>query len=413
MSRLVQEFSANCFSDAEKIQHVARITADSAAAGDEIAVVVSPIASVSQFYDIAHDCAANPNPREMNMLLSGAEQIAGALLAIALQNMGCPARSIAGSEIMPPGHNPIHFANLRELNPTSIEHCFSRGEVPVISATAGSRTHMPAKDPLAGADLTAVALAYTLGAESCHCYIENGGVYTADPAIVPEARKISTLSYEEMLEFVSSGSNAASLKSLELALDTHVPLRLRSIETPGDMGTLVTHQLMASRCSISGIAIDDNQIAISISSDRQDEARHFDGVASFFRRLQELGIQTEMVMILNQEEEACHELRFTVPAHSLRKVVSIIQSNNDLLGEHNLHVEEGLTSIALVGHGLSERNDIIANVFETINSAQIPVRMVTASNLKVGMLVASEFARQTVQLIHRRLNLGFDMVLSG
>jgi aspartate kinase len=406
MGRLVQKFGGSTVADVSSIRRAAEIAVREASSGNEVVTVVSGMGRASdRLKSLAGEISLQPNAREMDMLLSTCEQVSGALLSMAIQELGWQARSFTGSQAGIVTEHQHGMAAIRDVYPEAIEACLGRGEIAVVAGFQGitESAEITTLGP-GGADTSAVALTAALAAERCDVYTDVRGVYTADPQIVKNARCLPALSYEEMLELTSSGSDLLSSSSLELAIDTHIPIRVRAGHRPDDLGTLITHRLMAPDYTICAVALDKNHAGLTLKS-VEAAAASLEGVSSLFTRLQELNISTDMMMLLAREDEPSQELALTVDRRSLAKVRSIIQSLASSLGNPKVTVDTSSARISVIGRHLTSRADVVAGVFETLGKANIPVQLVSTSDMRVTVLLPDQYANEAVKLIHNRFRL--------
>lgn len=413
MGRLVQKFGGATVADIGRIRKAAEIAVKEASEGHEVVAVVSAMGRSGEHLKLlANELNATPNARELDMLLSTGEQVSGALLSMAIQSLGWQARSFTGSQAGIVTEHKHGMAGIRDVHPEAIEACLARGEIAVVAGFQGitDSAEITTLGP-GGSDTTAVALTAALAAERCDVYTDVRGVFTADPHIVSNARCLPALSYEEMLELTTSGTDLLSSSSLELAIDTHIPIRVRASHRPQDLGTLITHRLMAPDYTICAVAVDRNHASLTLKS-TSNNATTLDGVSSLFTRLQELNISTDMMMLLAREDEPSQELALTVDRRALAKVRSIIDSLSESLGRPKVVVDTTSARISVIGRHLTSRADIVAGVFETLHSASIPVQLVATSAMRVTVLLPDHHASQAVKLIHNRFKL-FDSTFAA
>jgi aspartate kinase len=408
MGRLVQKFGGTSVADVKRIRKAAEIAVKNASEGNEVAIVVSAMGhTTDRLISMAEEISDNPDAREMDMLLSTGEQVSIALMSMAIQSLGWQARSFTGQQAGILTGSSHGTANIREIRPERIESSLQRGEIAVVAGFQGiSDGNDITTLGRGGSDTTAVALAGAIAAERCDIYTDVNGVYTCDPRIVPEARKLEAISYEEMLELAATGAQVMASRSIELAMDSHVPIRVRSTFEPEDTGTLITHRLSAPEYTVCGLSLDLNQASINLKCPSQDnDAKRVEGVSSLFTRLQELNIVTDMVMLLAHEDEDCQEFAFTVEKRAVPRVLSIIESLGKTLGSPHIHCDTDIARISVVGRRLTSKPEVVAKVFDELSTAAIPVLMVTSADLRVSIVVPSAYAKEAVQLIHKRFNL--------
>jgi aspartate kinase len=409
MGRLVQKFGGSSVADVELIRKAAEIAVKTASEGHEVATVVSAMGKTTdQLISLAEQISERPNSRELDMLVSTGEQVSIALMTMAIQELGWQARSYTGAQAGIVTECQHGLARIKEVRPERIAASLARGEIAVIAGFQGiTDNHEITTLGRGGSDTTAVALAAALGAERCDIFTDVNGIYTADPKLLANARRLPAVSYEEMLELASTGARVINARSIELAMDTHLPVRVRSTFQPDDLGTLITHRMVAPDYTIAGISLDLSQASISLKTPAlsMHEAKQLEGVASLFTRLNELSIQTDMVMLLSREDEPSQELAFTMDRRSLARVTSIIESLSESLGEPKMGVDTDIARISLVSHRLTSRPEIVAGVFDVLNNASIPVKMVATGDIRVSVLLSVEHAYNAVKLIHNRFNL--------
>jgi aspartate kinase len=228
--------------------------------------------------------------------------------------LGHEAKSFTGAQAGIITESRHGVAKIQEMRTERLESSLARGEIAVVAGFQGVTENEELTTlGRGGSDTTAVALAAALGADRCDIYTDVRGVYTADPRIISDARKLPSVSYEEMLELAATGAQVMNARSVELAMDNQVPIRVRSTFVPEDVGTLITHRVVSPEYAIAGISCDMNSASVTLKSlDNATESKPLEGISALFTRLQELGIQTDMVMVLKHEDEPSQELVFTV-----------------------------------------------------------------------------------------------------
>jgi aspartate kinase len=406
MGRLVQKFGGATVADLSRIRKAAEIAVKQASEGHEVVAVVSAMGrSSDHLKSLANELTDQPNARELDMLLSTGEQVSGALMSMAIQSLGWQARSFTGSQAGIVTEHRHGMAGIRDVHPEAIEACLARGEIAVVAGFQGitDNYEITTLGP-GGSDTTAVALTAALAAERCDIYSDVRGVFTADPHIVSNARCLPALSYEEMLEITSSGTDLLSPSSLELALDTHIPIRVRASHKPEDLGTLITHRWVAPDYAICAVAVDRNHASLTLTTTTPG-AQTLEGVSNLFTRLQELNISTDMMMLLAREDEPSQELALTVDRRAIARVKTIIESLSESLGQPKVTFDTTSARISVIGRHLTSRTDIVAGVFETLHAASIPVQLVATSDMRVTVLLPDHHAGEAVRLIHNRFKL--------
>jgi aspartate kinase len=415
MSRLVQKFGGTSLADINKIRKAAEIAVEAAHAGNEVATVVSAMGhTTDHLISLAEQVTDNPSAREMDMLLTTGEQQSIALMTMAIQSLGYQARSFTGGQAGIITESNHGLAKIQEVNPDAVEATLARGEIAVVAGFQG----VTANNELTtlgrgGSDTTAVALAGALNADRCDIFTDVDGVYTADPRMLSEARKLSAVSYEEMLELSATGAQVLAARSVELAMDTNVPLRVRSTFLPKDLGTFIGPRISVPEYTVCGIACDMNQVAVTLKSRVAEKATaQLDGISSLFTRLQELNILTDMVMLLAHEDEPSQEVAFTVDKRSIGRVQSLVESLSDSLSRPLVNLDSDIARISVVGRRLTTKPEIVASVFDALATGGIPVSMVSTGDIRVSVLLPAKYARDAVKLIHKRFGLEQDTFIA-
>jgi aspartate kinase len=209
-----------------------------------------------------------------------------------------------------------------------------------------------------------------------------------------------------MLELAATGAQVMNARSVELAMDNQVPIRVRSTFVPEDVGTLITHRVASPEYAIAGISCDMNSASVTLKSlDNVNESKPLEGISALFTRLQELGIQTDMVMVLKHEDEPSQELVFTIEKSALPRVQQLIESLALSLGNPLMQVETDIAKVSVVGRRLTNRPEVVAGVFEVLHNASIPVQMVATGDMRMSVITSAKHGRDAVRLIHQRFNL--------
>jgi aspartate kinase len=411
MARIVQKFGGTSVADVNKIRKAAEIVVKAASEGHEVTTVVSAMGhTTDHLISLAEQItptSGERNPREMDMLLATGEQVSIALMTMAIQTMGHEAKSFTGAQAGIITESRHGVAKIQEMRTDRLESSLARGEIAVVAGFQGVTENEELTTlGRGGSDTTAVALAAALGADRCDIYTDVRGVYTADPRIISDARKLPSVSYEEMLELAATGAQVMNARSVELAMDNQVPIRVRSTFVPEDVGTLITHRVASPEYAIAGISCDMNSASVTLKSlDNVNESKPLEGISALFTRLQELGIQTDMVMVLKHEDEPSQELVFTIEKSALPRVQQLIESLALSLGNPLMQVETDIAKVSVVGRRLTNRPEVVAGVFEVLHNASIPVQMVATGDMRMSVITSAKLGREAVRLIHQRFNL--------
>ncbi len=411
MGRLVQKFGGTSLADVHKIRKAAEIAVEAASEGNEVATVVSAMGhTTDRLISLAEEISDTPSAREMDMLLTTGEQVSIALMSMAIQSLGYQARSFTGGQAGIITESNHGLAKIQHIAPQAVEASLQRGEIAVIAGfqgiTVGNELTTLGRG---GSDTTAVAVASALNADRCDIYTDVNGVYTADPRLLSEARKLPAVSYEEMLELSATGAQVLAARSVELAMDANVPLRVRSTFEPRDLGTLIGHRIMVPEYTVCSIACDMSQAALTLKSRIVEKSSAaLEGITALFTRLEELNIHTDMLMLLAHEDEPSQEMAFTVDRRSLNRVQTLIESLGNALGNPRVNIDTDIARISVVGRRLTQRPEVVASVFEALQAGGIPVNMVATGDLRVSVLLPAKYGREAVRLIHNRFNLEED-----
>jgi aspartate kinase len=413
MGRLVQKFGGTALPDIESIKKAAEIAIRAAEEGNEVTAVVASIGKTSdQLRSLAENVAGSPNARDLDMLLASAEQASAALFSMAIQSLGWPARSFTAAQAGIVTESRHGNAPIREICTDEIENSLERGEIAVVAGFQGiTEAHEVTTVGDGGVDAAAIALTCSLEAERCDVYSENEGVCTADPRIVSEARLLAAISYEEMLELSAAGLPHLHPQAVELAMDNNVAIRIRPINNYENLGTIITHKFVVPDNTVCSVALDEDQASVSIKVyTTGGDDRALEGFGSLFARLDELNIPTGTIMLLTREDEPAQELSFTVEKRYVPKVRSIVESLQAAIDHPIIRVDTQIATISVVGRGLSARPEVVGNLFDILSRAAIPVQMVSTSELRVSVVLPSQYARQAVKLVHNRFQLPFKAV---
>lgn len=424
MARLVLKFGGTSVKDCQNIKNVARIVVQEAQAGNEVAVVVSAMGQTTdQLIELAGGLSENPDKREMDMLLATGEQVSIALLSMAIQEQGKRARSFTGPQAGILTDETHGFARIKTVHSSRLESTIRRGEIPVIAGFQGmTRSSEITTLGRGGSDTTAVAIAAAIGAQYCDIYTDVDGVYTTNPRQYSGARRIRVISYEDMLALASSGAQVLNARSVELAMKTKVPIRLRPTFAPEDAGTLVTHKDFAPDYPICGIACDTNRVSFDLSlppelktmmrgrrvvsefSDETVSTSSAKAMRTFLRRLEDIGVQAGSVVWLPNlhEGEPTPTIAISAEKRLSREISSLLEDLKLELGGEKLNIDSAVAQISIVGKSIPNRENLQAEFMQALTDASIPVKMMTQGNLTVSAIVPERFGDDAVKRMHER-----------
>ena len=373
--------------------------------GDDVALVVSAMGKeTDELLHLAAQISDNPSGREMDMLITAGERKAVALVCMALEEMGVPARSFTGSQAGFKTDSNHRKAKILEITPFRVQEAIDAGVVPVVAGSQGVSTD---KDVTflgrGGSDTTAVALAHALGAELCELYTDVSGVFTADPRVVPAATKMASISFDEMLEMTATGCPKPVMRSVEVAHNHRVPLHVRSAFT-WEPGTLVIEEEEIpdmERPIIRAVTHDQSESKVTVT-DVPDKP----GVsATLFRSLADEGVNVDMI-VQNVSAEGQTDISFTVPTEDLPRAVAVLDGGTlAALGGRDIATDETIGKVSVVGAGMKSNPGVAATMFETLATNGINIEMISTSAIRISCVIESERTEEAVQHLHTAFGL--------
>jgi aspartate kinase len=392
---VVMKFGGSSVADPEKIKHVARRLVDARERGARVVATVSAMGDTTDaLLELAGRVSAQPHPRELDMLLSTGERIACALVAMAVHDLGHEAVSFTGSQagiITDPVHTK---AKIREITPIRVVEALDRGRIVLVAGFQGfSRDTMDVTTlGRGGTDATAVALAAALGA-SCEIYSDVPGVFTADPRIVREARKLDVVSYEEMLEMSSSGAKVLMLRAVELARNHDVPIHARSTFSD-EAGTRVEEAEGMEQPIVSAVTHAEDEVLFDLRGlpDRPGVA------ATIFEAVAAEHVNVDTILQNVGHESA--ELSFSVPQEDVAATRRALDEAQQSIGRFEIDEVSDLGKISLVGAGMRSHPGVAAKMFRTLADQEINLRLISTSPIKVSCLIARSDVERAVRALH-------------
>ncbi|TLY20560.1 MAG: aspartate kinase [Nitrospirae bacterium] len=400
---VVQKFGGTSVGNVERIKHVAALIAKSRQAGDAVVVVVSAMSGeTDRLLKLAHELAPFPDEREMDMLLSTGERVTIALLAMALRAMGLDARSYTGRQVGIMTDSTHTRARIERITAERIKEALDQGIIPVVAGFQGINENNDVTTlGRGGSDLTAVALAAALHAEQCLIYTDVEGIFTADPNIVPSARKLEKVSYEEMLELASLGAKVLQSRSVEFAAKYEVPVIVKSTFKKGE-GTLVTKEDRdMEQVMVSGVTGDRNQAKITFIG-----VPDHPGIASrIFGPIGSANILVDMI-IQNVGQGDLTDLSFTIPRGDLHKAVDLANRIAKDIGARSVELKDKIAKVSLVGVGMRSHSGVAARMFETLAAKGINIMMISTSEIKISCVIEEQHLEPAIQALHQAFELG-------
>ncbi len=403
MARIVKKFGGTSVGDMDRINNVARRVAKAVEEGHEVAVVVSAMAGVTnQLVGYCKSAAPFHDAREYDTVVSAGEQITSGLLAICLQELGVPARSFLGWQIALHTNSVHGAARIEEIDPEALEACFAEGRVAVIAGFQGiGDDNRITTLGRGGSDTSAVALAAAVGADRCDIYTDVDGVYTTDPRIVPKARKIDKITYEEMLEMASLGAKVLQTRSVALAMKYGVRTQVLSSfeELPGTL--VVGEEEIVEQEVVSGIAYSRGEAKITLAGLEDSPGK----VSGVFQPLAKQSINVDMIVQSASQDGKATDLTFTVPEDDLRRTVNILEEHRDILGFKDLVYTGEVAKISIVGVGMRSHAGVASKMFDTLAEKGINIQVISTSEIKVSVVIDAEYTELAVRALHTAYGL--------
>ncbi len=406
MGLVVQKYGGSSVADAEKIRSVARRVAESGA-GHQVVVVVSAMGKTTDGLGaLAHQVTASPEPREMDMLLATGEQVTIALLAMALQGLGLKARSFTGAQAGLRTDRAHTKARITAITADRVRGALDAGEIAVVAGFQGT-SDLDEITTLGrgGSDLTAVALAAALKADVCEIYTDVDGVYTADPNVVPDARKLPRVAYDEMLEMASLGAKVLQARSVEFAKKYGVTVHVRSTFKP-DAGTIVTREEHAMEdVVVTGITHDRSQAKISLLRvpDRPGIA------ARVFGAVGARNVVVDMI-VQNISRDSTTDISFTVPRGDAPRARAALEEVAREIGAEGFAYDERVAKVSIVGVGMRSHSGVAARMFTALSRESINIQMISTSEIAVSCVIEDKYAELAVRALHDAFELGTEGV---
>jgi len=409
MGRLVMKFGGTSVADIERIRNVAQHVRREVEAGNEVAVVVSAMAGkTDELVGLCRDAGADYDRREYDSIVATGEQVTSGLLAIVLQGPGIKARSWTGWQVQVKTNSIAGAARISEIDSDRLAAEMADGTVCVMAGFQGvSPENRITTLGRGGSDTSAVALAAALEAR-CDIYTDVDGVYTTDPRIVKQARKLSRISYEEMLEMASLGAKVLQTRSVELAMVYKVPLQVRSsFDAPDDIpvvpgnnfgpGTLVCdEELIVEQHVVSGIAYSKDEAKVSVRNVKDKPGIS----ASIFKPLADANISVDMIVQNVSPDGEYANVTFTVMTTDLDQAVAVLEGHKEDIGFESLEAASDVTKVSIVGVGMRSHAGVAAQMFDTLASHGINIQAITTSEIKTSVLIDEDYTELALRSLH-------------
>lgn len=401
MSLIVQKFGGSSVRDAERVMNVARRVVDTYKAGNDVVVVVSAQGDTTDdLIEKAKEITPKASKREMDMLLSTGEQISISLLAMAIQSLGVNAISLTGWQVGMNTDSKYGMARIKNIEGQRIKNELDDNKIVVVAGFQGINKY----DDITtlgrgGSDTTAVAIAAALHADLCEIYTDVDGVYTTDPRIVPEAKKLEEVSFDEMLELASLGANVLHNRSVEMAKKYNVNMCVRS-SLNNNEGTYVKEESKVEKTLVRGVARDNDVARIAVCNVIDEPGIAF----KIFSILAKKGINVDIIL-QSIGREGSKDISFTVTEENAEKTEEILMAEKSYLGFDEIKVSTNFSKVSIVGSGMVNNPGVASTMFEALYDANINIHMISTSEIKVSVLVNQSNADAAVKAIHAKFNL--------
>ena len=397
MPLLVQKYGGTSVGSIERIKQVAAKIIRAKRVGHDVVVVVSAMAGeTNRLLGLAHEIAEIPDEREKDVLLASGEQVSVALLTLALKEVGQPARSYLGHQVRIETDSAYGKARILSIDSTKIVQAIKAGDVVVVAGFQG----VDEDDNITtlgrgGSDTSAVALAAFLNAEACEIYTDVDGVFTADPGICPQARKLARISYDEMIELASTGAKVLEIRSVEFAKNYSVPVHVRSTFSDVEGTWLVNEEESMNDVLVSGVASDKNEAKITLVRVPDQPGL----AAQIFGPIADAHIVVDMI-IQNASEDGTTDLTFTVPKADHKKALSIMEKALPAVHAKGITVDTEIAKVSVVGVGMRTHAGVAAKMFQVLAAEGINIEMISTSEVKISVVINAKYTELAVRVLH-------------
>jgi aspartate kinase len=402
MSLIVMKFGGTSMAGIERIRGVAARVKREVEAGNRVAVVVSAMAGeTDRLVGFCREASALADPAEYDVVVASGEQVTSGLLAIVLQSMGLRARSWLGWQLPVHSSDAHGKARIRDVGTEALHAALAGGEVAVIPGFQGlSDDGRVTTLGRGGSDTSAVAVAAALKADRCDIYTDVEGVFTTDPRIVPRARKLAKITYEEMLELASVGAKVLQTRSVELAMKEKVRVQVLSSfsDAPGTL--VVDEDEVLEQELIAGVAYDRNEAKVTVQGVPDKPGM----VASIFAPLAEANINVDMI-VQNIANDGTTDVTFTVPRTELPRARAVLEANAGVIGHKGLLTDDTVVKVSVVGVGMKSHAGVAVTMFKALADRGINVQAITTSEIKISVLIAEEYLELAVRVLHTAYGL--------
>jgi len=402
-SVIVQKYGGSSVADLELVRNVARRIVETKKKGHPVVVVVSAMGQTTdELLEMAYQITSRPDEREVDMLLSSGEQISIALLAMAIHSLGCEAISFTGAQVGIVTDNRHTKARIIKINPDKIKRQLRKGNIVIIAGFQGIDFEQNITTlGRGGSDTTAVALAAVLKAKRCEIYTDVEGVYTADPHVIRNARRLKQLSYDEMLELAILGANVLQPRAVEFAAKYNVPLYVLN-SFANSKGTLITKEAKNMEdVVVRSIAVEKKQAKITIL-----QVPDKPGIAArIFKQISDTNVNIDMI-VQNVGEKGTTDVSFTVVKDDLRHTQDILKLLIKKIGAKGVLIDKNMAKVSIVGIGMRGHSGVAARMFKALARRRINIEMISTSEIKISCVIGRRYADKAAQALHKEFKLG-------
>ena len=399
---IVKKFGGSSVADKERIFNVAKRCIEDYQKGNDVVVVLSAMGKTTDGLSAkAHEINPNPPKREMDMLLVTGEQMSVAYMAMAMASLGIPAVSLNAFQVAMHTTSAYTNSRLKRIDTERIRNELDAKKIVIVTGFQGVDRHDNYTTlGRGGSDTTAVALAAALHADACEIYTDVEGVYTADPRIVPNARKMSEVTYDEMLEFASLGAKVLHNRSVEMAKKYGVQLVVRSSLNYAE-GTVVKEETKMEKMVVSGVASDLNTARISVIGVKDEPGIAF----KLFNYLAAKNINIDIIL-QSVARDGRRDIAFTVPKTELQEALAIIEEHRDAFTANSFKYDEHVAKVSIIGAGMTSNPGVAAKMFEALYGAGINIQMISTSEIRITVLIDENDVTRAMRAIHDKFDLG-------
>ena len=410
MALIIQKYGGTSVGDIDRIRNVAQRVLEKHREGHRMLVVLSAMAGQTDYLiQLAHQMTDDPDPRELDVLMATGEQVSVALFAMAVNSLGYDARSLLAFQAAIHTNRLYGKAKIQEIDTHRILEELGKGRIVAVAGFQGldERGNITTLGR-GGSDTTAVALAAALQADVCEIFTDVDGVYTTDPNICPKAKKMETISYEEMLEMASLGAKVLEIRAVEFAKKFNVPIHVRSTFTK-EKGTMVVAESKdMEKVLVSGVAYNKNEARITIK-----KVPDLPGVAArIFKPVFESGVVVDMI-VQNTSEDGITDLTFTVPKSDFYKTMKLVSRVAGDIQAEKVLGDEDIAKVSVIGVGMRTHAGVAMKMFETLAAENINVMMISTSEIKVSCVIEEKYTELAVRVLHKAFGLEDEDIEEG